>query len=492
MDSSEQEVLTSDAAPSARTGHVCRCARCKVNIRVLTNQPPLVCPFCQARLSRESYAAAPPTPEPQDAHLSESSRWKHKPPRGSIVMALAIVSIILISFAIFMKLHNVAYFWYGPWVSVYSLTVGAFILTRFIFSAFYCAPADVGYEPSLTVVIACRNEEGSIEKTIGRVYSAGYPRSKTEVVVVNDGSTDNTLRDMMTAQGRYPSLVVVDLEEHRGKRHAMAAGALLAHGEILVYIDSDSFVFPGALYKIVQGLADPTVGAVSGHTDVENVGKNVLTEMQDVRYYVSYRVMKGAEHIFGAVSCCPGCFSAYRKSYVLNVLDRWLHQRWLGTYATYGDDRSLTNMILRNYRVLYDDEAIATTIVPEGWYKYAKQQARWKRSWIRELFFAGRFMWRKHPIAAISWYAMTLLPLFAPMVMFVALFWGPLFMGRPPFFYAGGVLVVTLLWSLYYLERTGRPHWWTGFVFMITYIFFFSWQGYYAALTARTTSWGTR
>jgi hyaluronan synthase len=174
------------------------------------------------------------------------------------------------------------------------------------------------------------------------------------------------------------------------------------------------------------------------------------------------------------------------------VLDQWLHQRFLGHYCTFGDDRSLTNYLLRHYRVLYDDEALATTIVPEHWGKYVRQQCRWKRSWIREIFFAGRWFWRKHPAAAIAWYAMTILPLIGPLVMFNALIVGPIFYDRAAGFYIGGVLVVTLLWALYYVERTGRPDWWAAFAFTISYVFFFSWQGFYALITLRRTTWGTR
>jgi len=87
---------------------------------------------------------------------------------------------------------------------------------------------------------------------------------------------------------------------------------------------------------------------------------------------------------------------------------------------------------------------------------------------------------------------MTILPTIAPLVMFNALIMAPLAMHRLPGFYIGGVLVVTLLWSLYYLEKTGRRHWWTGFIFVLTYVFFFSWQGYYAFATMRRTTWGTR
>ena len=171
--------------------------------------------------------------------------------------------------------------------------------------------------------------------------------------------------------------------KNKGKREAMAAGARRGRGEILLYVDSDSFLRRDAVRKIVQGFADPEVAAVSGHTDVANAHANMLTRMQDVRYYVAFRVMKAAESVFGAVTCCPGCFSAYRRSSVLSILDRWLHQRFLGVQATFGDDRSLTNFLLRRYKVIYSADAVAVTIVPEHHLKFLKQQLRWKKSWLR-------------------------------------------------------------------------------------------------------------
>jgi len=483
---------TLTTAPSDHQGTNCRCASCQMSIKVVLKAAPPVCPFCQSMLEYSAYTPYAGTHEPPEVLQPPSRDSMYKKPHRVILIFLSIFSACILALAVVLKLHNTEFFWYQPWVNFYSLTVGIFILSRFLIAAFYKAPHDVGYLPTVTVAVACMNEEDSIEKTIGRIYAEGYPHDKLEVVVVNDGSTDHTLEEMMTSQGRHPDLVVVDFEHNKGKRPGMAIGALLSHAEILVYVDSDSFLMPGAVRKVIQGLADPTVAAVSGHTDVENVTVNVLTRMQDVRYFVSYRVMKAAEDVFGAVSCCPGCFSAYRRVCVLQVLDSWLHQRFLGLICTFGDDRSLTNYLLKDYRVLYDDEALATTIVPENWKQYIKQQARWKRSWIREIFFAGRFFWRKHPMAAIAWYAMAILPMLAPMVMFNALVIGPLFYGRPSGFYITGVLVVSLLWALYYLEKTGRPHWWTGFLFTLSYVVFFSWQGYYALATMRKTTWGTR
>lgn len=472
-------------------GQHAHCSHCELSVRVIDSPLPAVCPFCHRSMEVKTFYPKDPTPEPPEV-LEASTAQSYRKASPHVVLALSILIILLLTGVVFLKVLNLNFFWYQPWINTYSIIVGIFILSRFILAAFYDAPPDVGYEPTVTVVVACMNEEGSIEKTIGRAYREGYPHEKLDVIVVNDGSTDNTLVEMYRAQERHPGLVVVDFEKNRGKRHGMAVGSLLARSEILVMVDSDSFLMQGAIRKVVQGLADPSVAAVSGHTDVENVHTNVLTKMQDCRYFVSYRVMKAAEGLFGAVSCCPGCFSAYRRVCVLHVLERWLYQKFLGSYATFGDDRSLTNFLLRDYKVLYDDEALATTIVPEKWKKYMVQQCRWKRSWVREMLFAGRFMWQKHPVASISWYAMTTLPVIAPLVMFRALFWNAIVDGHTPAFYLGGVAVVTLLWGLYYLEKTGRSQWWTAFVFMMTYIFFFSWQTYYSLLTMGKTTWGTR
>lgn len=479
-----------------RDGARCCCDKCGLSIMVAQAPRPLVCPFCQRRVKQTPYQVPLLSPEAVSRSLKKaqaSLRPRQARPRHWVVLSLAAAGILLLSTAIYFQLSNIEHYWYAPLVNLYSLVVGIFIVSRFVIAAFYSPPPDVGFEPKVTIIVPCCNEVDAIAKTITRIYAEGYPHDKLEVIAVNDGSTDNTLSEMLRVQAQFPSLVVVDFEQNHGLALGMTVCTILARGEILIFVDSDTFILPGSVRKICQGMADLRVGGVSGHTDVENVDTNILTRMQDVRYYVSFKIMKAAESVFATVSCLPGCFSAYRKICVLNALDRWLNRKFLGVYGAFGDDRSLTNLVLKDYRILYDAEALATTIVPDRWGKYIRQQARWTRSWVREIFTASIFMWRKHPAATIAWYAMMILPILEPVVMVQALILGPLLYGQMMSYYIIGIIAITMVWSLYYLEKTGRKSWWTGIVFTLTYAVFFSWQVYYALATMRRAPrWGTR
>ena len=318
----------------------------------------------------------------------------------------------------------------------------------------------------LSLIIPVYKNEASLPDLLAALRALnGQLQDRLEVVCVNDGSSDDTLREMLKAQTRHPRLVVVDFEKNRGLCHAWGVAMMLARGEFVVCVDSDTFIFPGSLNKLVQGFVDPTVGGISGHCDVENANANLLTRMQDVRYYFSYKIMKASESIFGTVSCLPGCFSAYRRICVLAVLEDWMNATVMGVHGNYADDRSLTNRILKNYNIIYDDTALATTIAPESWKQYTRQQARWMRSYLREIIRTGRFIWRKHPVPAISWYAMMWLPLVEPFVMLQALLIGPLMAQTFRADYTLGVLSITLVWSLHFLATTGRRWWWGGITF---------------------------
>ncbi len=403
-------------------------------------------------------------------------------------LLFAVVVIIILYFVI----SNIYAFWDNPLFKIYSLLVAGYVLTRFSMAAFYRPPQITGFQPTVTVIIAAMNEELSIRKTIDYIYECDYPVNKLQLIAVNDGSTDETLKEMELASLVYAGLDIISFHKNRGKRQAMAEGVKQAGGDILIFVDSDTFLRRDALQKIVRGFSDNSVGAVCGHAFVQNARQTNLTRMQEVRYYVSFRILKGAESILGTVTCCSGCLSAYRKSVVDKVLDKWLNQRFLGAEATFGDDRSLTNHVLRNNRVIYDSEAICSTIAPSTTRVFFRQQLRWKKSWIRESLIASTFLWKRHPLSAFFFYLQILICLVSPLFV-TAMLIAPLFgLGRFSLIYAFGVLLVALLYGLFYLIRFRDGLWIYGVIFQFIYSIVLAWQNYYAIITIHRNHWGTR
>ena len=402
------------------------------------------------------------------------------------------VAIILALLMCLIKVSHLHRFWYASWVNLYSLLTCAFLVSRMVISSFYKEPEDNNYRPTVSIVIAVMNEEACIVRTVEGCLRSHYPAKLLEVIVVDDGSTDGTWRELLALRARRPSVKLLQFEKNRGKRHAMAAGIAIATGEVLLFVDSDSTPDPEGVYRLVQPLADPSVGAVSGHVEVIVEEHNLISKMESVRYYLGHRFIKGAESLFGAVSCCPGPFSAYRRDAVLKILDGWLNQKFMGVPATFGDDRSLTLRILRDYRVLFHFGARCRTTVPDRWLPFFKQQLRWKKSWMRELPYALRTMCSEHPVAAFSYAASAIITLLSPLVLFYSLVYLPVYAGAQPLYYILGFLASYVCLSLVCYYQTGTPVWFYGPVSGAVYMCVMVWQNYYAILTINKTAWGTR
>ncbi len=346
----------------------------------------------------------------------------------------------------------------------------------------------------ISIVVPAFNEEDGIIGTIESCLAVDYPAELLEVIVVNDGSTDATWDRILDAKARWPQLYAVDLGRNYGKRGAMAEGIRRARGDILVFVDSDSYLDSDAVTAIVQPFADDRVGAVVGHAEVRNSRVNWMTKMQQVRYYSAFRVIKGTESMLsGTVTCASGCCAAYRRSVVLPLLDGWEFQTFLGRPATFGDDRALTNRILNRHRVVYQASARAETMVPERPRVFFRQQLRWKKSWLRESMQVVRYFWRKNPVAAVFTYASIAFPFMAPFVVLHAV-GGRLLGGQPGglWFYIIGTYAMALLYSLYYAFKRPDGLWFHGMTFVAMYMSVLVFQTYWGIFTMRDTRWGTR
>jgi hyaluronan synthase len=191
-----------------------------------------------------------------------------------------------------------------------------------------------------------------------------------------------------------------------------------------------------------------------------NKYENWITRMQQVRYFVAFRVVKGSESVFGAVTCASGCLSAYRRSALLPVVDEWEGQTFLGRPATYGDDRALTNFVLPNWRVTYQSRARVQTIAPNTLSKFLTQQLRWRKSWCRESIAVSKFIWRKNPVASGLTYVSVVIQWFAPLVLAYMVYWRA-FAGDDPSLYLAGAFVMAVLYSLFYAFVRRSPLWCT-------------------------------
>ena len=277
-----------------------------------------------------------------------------------------------------------------------------------------------------------------------------------------------------------------------GKREALAAGLKAAKHEYVVFVDSDSFLDPFAVRNLVQPFKDPKMGGVTGRTDVANTYTNSLTKLQSVRYYIAFRIMKAAESYFDCVTCLSGPLSCYKKELVMENLDSWLNQRFLGQKATFGDDRSLTNLMLRNHRTYYQDTAVCSTIVPNDNKVFLKQQMRWKRSWLRESFTAGTFIWKKQPFAAVFFYVGLFVPILAPVVVLYNLVYVPITTYAFPTTFMVGMIMMAMMMSAAQMLLRKSTTWIFGFLFCMYYEAVLLWQMPIAIVTFWKSTWGTR
>lgn len=378
-------------------------------------------------------------------------------------------------------------------VLAYTIVIGCYVVSRFVLAAFYRIQPDSGLLPSIAVVIPAYNEGAAVRRTIDACLGQDYPSKKLQVICVDDGSTDDTWGHLLEARAHYGDRVrCVSLVHNQGKRAAMAHGVRSTQSDIIVFVDSDSEPLPGGLERIVQNFAKPDVGAVTGHTLARNADVNALTKMQSARYFLSFQLLKAAESVVGAVTCCSGSFSAYRRDAVTPLLEQWEHQRFLGTECTYGDDRALTNMVIREgWRSIYDSASIASTDVPEAYGGFFRQQLRWKKSWIRESPLLLAHLWRSRPVAFPFMVIATAVGLLSPIVLVSSLVIAPVAMGVIPVTYVAGVFLVAMAYGLFHRSLSDDRRWiWAvaGTVFYLA----FSGQIFWAMAKVRDGKWGTR
>jgi cellobiuronic acid synthase len=243
-----------------------------------------------------------------------------------------------------------------------------------------------------SVIVPVYNEP---EALFRRSLASVVANEPTELIAVVDGADP----ELAAVAAEYCDRVL--RVPKAGKRAAIAAGLRETDPEtdVVVVLDSDTVWADGALGELLRPFADPTVGGVTPRQAIFDADANPVRRlaawMEDIRYHLTVP----AQSVFGQVGCLAGRTIAYRRTAFEPAVERLVRQKVLGLPQHVGDDRVLTNELLRaGWRTVYQSTALVETDAPGDWRTFWRQQLRWGRSSQRETLLSLRWLWRR-PVA---------------------------------------------------------------------------------------------
>ena len=273
------------------------------------------------------------------------------------------------------------------------------------------------FQPPVAVIVPAYNEAVGIERAVRSLTQADYP--DLEVIVVDDGSTDGT-GDIVEALG-LPGVHLIR-RANGGKAAALTTGVLATEAEIVVMVDGDTVFERDTITNLVQPLADPAVGAVSGNTKVGN-RSGLLGRWQHIEYVMGFNLDRRMYEVLQCTPTVPGAIGAFRRSVLIEV----------GGVSsdTLAEDTDLTLSIgRRGHRVLYTEYARAWTEAPSTFGGLWRQRYRWSFGTMQAVWKHKGAMVSRDPddrrigLRALPYmiFFQILLPLVAPLIDLFALY----------------------------------------------------------------------
>ncbi|NMH27843.1 glycosyltransferase [Flavobacterium silvaticum] len=354
--------------------------------------------------------------------------------------------------------------------------------------------------PTVTVIVPAYNEGKQVWDTLMSLAESDYPMHKLQLLSIDDGSQDDTWYWMQQAKQKLGDrLFIYQQPQNKGKRHALYRGFNVGTGDIFVTVDSDSVVKTDTLRNLVSPfVTNKNCGAVAGNIQVLNNKKALLPKMLNVSFVMSFEFQRSAESALGSVLCTPGALAAYRRTAVMECLPEWINQTFMGKPSDIGEDRAMTNMILKQgHHVLFQRNAYAYTNVPEKYSGLYKMFIRWDRSNVRENIMMAKYVFKEfrkdskigsrllflnQSFKLIMTYPFTLF-----MIFFIAT--------HPLLFFSSTLFSILILSSfpvLFYARRYNLEQSFWAYSYSVLYTFGLFWITPYAIATASKRGWLTR
>ncbi|GGN86101.1 bi-functional transferase/deacetylase [Streptomyces albiflavescens] len=261
----------------------------------------------------------------------------------------------------------------------------------------------------VTVIVPAYNEKECIANTLKSLAKSTHP---IEIVVVDDGSEDNT-SEIAESLG-MPNVRVIR-QENAGKPAALNNGVRNASYDIVVMMDGDTVFEPDAVHQLVQPFADPEIGAVAGNAKVGN-RNTMIGAWQHIEYVMGFNLDRRMYDLLRCMPTIPGAIGAFRRDAVLEVGGM--------SEDTLAEDTDITIAMHRaGRRVVYQEHAKAWTEAPGSlkqlWsqryrWSYGTMQALWKhRKSLTDTGPSGRFGRVGMPLVVLF---QIVTPVFAPLI----------------------------------------------------------------------------
>jgi hyaluronan synthase len=395
---------------------------------------------------------------------------------------------------------------WGMTFLILSITLLSYKACFFLFKIYlyfrYKAIESVSDEelPTCTIIVPAYKEGKLVWDTLKSIANSDYPEQKLQLLAIDDGSKDDTWHWMQQAKLELGDrLTIFQQPENKGKRHALYRGFNLGTGDVFVTIDSDSIIKKDTLRNLVSPfVTNENCGAVAGNVRVLNNEKAMLPKMLNVSFVMSFEFVRSAESMLGSVLCTPGALAAYKRDAVFNCLEEWIDQTFMGKPSDIGEDRAMTNMILKQGKeVLFQRNAHVLTNVPERYKGLYKMFIRWGRSNVRENIMMAKYVFtdfRKESKAGTRLLfldqSLTMLMTY-PFMLFMFFF-----IATHPLLFLSSTLASILIIStfpvLFYAKRYNFSESIWAYTYSILYTFGLFWIAPYAIATAGKSGWLTR